>query len=124
VWRSGGKPCYYNRPMKNKIVAAVLILLASVAAFTLAPYLLVAYLAGGLGAGVGASIVRAREAPLRVWTAAWLCHGAAFVSFVSCAGVMVSFGAPSFAFVLFVLAHALVPTLLYGSAALVLSTSS
>ena len=72
---------------------------------------LVSYYAGGLGAGVAASIVRARG-PSRMWKDAWLCHDAAYVS---CALVMVSLGVPS----AFALTYSLVPSLLYGSAALV-----
>ena len=100
--------------MENRIVAVVLVLLASVWAATFchgSTTVLVSYYAGGLGAGVAASIVRARG-PSRMWKDDWLCHDAAYMS---CAVVMVSLGVPS----AFALTYSLVPSLLYGSAALV-----
>ena len=119
MWRSVGKPWYYHRAMMNKFVAVVVILLASVSAARFchgSDSVLVSYYAVGLGAGVAASIVRAREAPSPVWKDAWLCHGAAYVT---CAVVMVSLGV-QFAFAL---TYALIPTLFYGSAALIFATS-
>jgi len=110
----------YHRPMTNKFGAAWRILLASVsaAAFCRGSMALVAFFAGALGAGVAASIVRAREDPSPEGNDAWLCFGAAYVP---CVVVMVSLGgAPSF---MVALLYALIPTFFYGSAALVIARS-
>ena len=71
---------------------------------------LVCYLAGGLGAGLGAAIVSARP-PSPVWKRAVLCLSAAYVP---CAVVMLLLGLPP----AYALGYALVPTVLYGSAAI------
>jgi|RhiMetdeSRZDD1v2_1073273.scaffolds.fasta_scaffold1745617_1 hypothetical protein len=102
----------------NKVVATVVIILASVGIFVVPlPTFahVVSYFAGGLGAGVGASIVQSRL-PLPVWKGAVVCL---CVAYVPCVVVMLFGFPPAHA-----LAYALVPTVLYGSAAIIFTTSS